>query len=790
MVFKAKSGCVIPLGYMGEGLVTQVAFDVSGWLAEYGEGSFQLLHRRRCDADPLPVAVDMDGNTVIWTLTESDTAARGFGQAQLLLIRDGMIKKSEIFTTSVKNSLTSGEDVPSPMEGWVEQVVQAGADAENAAAAAAQSAANAGLSQISANGSASAAARSASSASDWNTLAHAWANGGGQPITPGANNNAKYYAEQAGSEREAAQTARGAAETAQGKAETAQGKAETAQGKAETAQGKAEDAQEAAETAQGKAEDAQTAAEAAQTAAETAASTFETDPTLTVAGKAADAKATGDTIGNLDNRVDGIEDLTGTVRDISGLITLRDGSIIKKSDGTAQSGAGYSRTNDYVNITGYSKLRLTIPVITSSTTSLGMAFYRSASTEEGSYISGNNVVYNAAEAGWELREYDIPEGANYFRSTWWGSSNALYGNFHCELVKNGAVTTMAEQDVTGTTVNGYVKEENGSFASSTSYTRTRLIPVFSGCSYYYTGRIYSGICVAGYDLNKVFVGPVLSTAGTYRDQLLTIPDTVKYIAACRINSDSPALKVVCRGELLSAVYETAADEANEYFPNMQPEEMTSVSLFERIGVLGDSYSCGAIYDIQGATGGVHMNMSWPKILGRMSGTTCIPYADPGTTAKTFLTKSMCMPQLLADPACNLYLFMLGINTETTGTIADINDADYTQNADTFYGNMGRIYMQIMEHAPKAKVIFIKFPFKGTTAHWDAVEEIAEHYSCPCIDAGKEKYFSSPFYSSSSHQGSGHPVGVTYAGMAKAMRRQIEKCMADNFDYFKNYTGND
>lgn len=496
------------------------------------------------------------------------------------------------------------------------------------------------------------------------------------------------------------------------------------------------------------------------------------------------------TVADVENRVDGIEDLTGTVRDISGLITLRDGSIIKKSDGTAQSGAGYSRTNDYVNITGYSKLRLTIPVITSSTTSLGMAFYRSASTEEGSYISGNNVVYNAAEAGWELREYDIPEGANYFRSTWWGSSNALYSNFHCELVKNGAVTTMVEQDVTGTTVSGYVKEENGSFASSTSYTRTRLIPVFSGCSYYYTGRIYSGICVAGYDMNKVFVGPVLSTAGTYRDQLLTIPDTVKYIAACRINSDSPALKVVCRGELLSAVYETAADEANEYFPNMQPEEMTSVSLFERIGVLGDSYSCGAIYDIQGATGGVHMNMSWPKILGRMSGTTCIPYADPGTTAKTFLTKSMCMPQLLADPACNLYLFMLGINTETTGTIADINDADYTQNADTFYGNMGRIYMQIIEHAPKAKVIFIKFPFKGTTAHWDAVEEIAEHYSCPCIDAGKEKYFSSPFYSSSSHQGSGHPVGVTYAGMAKAMRRQIEKCMVDNFDYFKNYTGND
>ena len=81
----------------------------------------------------------------------------------------------------------------------------------------------------------------------------AWAIGtrDGSPVgssDPTYHNNSKYYSDEAGDAKTAA---------------------ETAQGLAETAQGKAEDAQTAAETAQGKAEDAQTAAESAQTAAET-----------------------------------------------------------------------------------------------------------------------------------------------------------------------------------------------------------------------------------------------------------------------------------------------------------------------------------------------------------------------------------------------------------------------------------------------------------------------------------------------------------------------------------------
>ena len=54
----------------------------------------------------------------------------------------------------------------------------------------------------------------------------------------------------------------------------------------------------------GEAADSATDAQAAQEAAETAAATFETDTTLTVSGKAADAKVTGDEIGYLKGALD------------------------------------------------------------------------------------------------------------------------------------------------------------------------------------------------------------------------------------------------------------------------------------------------------------------------------------------------------------------------------------------------------------------------------------------------------------------------------------------------------
>ena len=82
-----------------------------------------------------------------------------------------------------------------------------------------------------------------------------------------------------------------------------------------------------AEAARDAALAAQTAAEAAATAAAQSAATFTTDTTLTIAGRAADAKATGD-------RVDDIIDRLFAYRDISGAdLTWTYSTLINPSNG-------------------------------------------------------------------------------------------------------------------------------------------------------------------------------------------------------------------------------------------------------------------------------------------------------------------------------------------------------------------------------------------------------------------------------------------------------------------------
>lgn len=132
MIFYAVSGQPVCLGFVGENEVEAVVFDKSAWLTEYGPGTFELVHKRRQDSEALPVAVDVSGGVVTWTITAADVAYRGAGEAQLRYYNAaGQIKASEIYRTQVSRSLVSDPDVPSPLEGWVEQVLQAAAGIQN-----------------------------------------------------------------------------------------------------------------------------------------------------------------------------------------------------------------------------------------------------------------------------------------------------------------------------------------------------------------------------------------------------------------------------------------------------------------------------------------------------------------------------------------------------------------------------------------------------------------------------------------------------------------------------------
>lgn len=106
--------------------------------------------------------------------------------------------------------------------------------------------------------------------------------------------------EQATLAQESAQAADESADTAEQYVAQARAQAEAAADQAQTASGYASDAQGYMQDASGY---AQNASDFADNAAQSAA-TFSTDPTLTIAGKAADAKATGDQLSALKSHFD------------------------------------------------------------------------------------------------------------------------------------------------------------------------------------------------------------------------------------------------------------------------------------------------------------------------------------------------------------------------------------------------------------------------------------------------------------------------------------------------------
>lgn len=117
----------IAIGYLGENIVTKITFNYSQWNAVYGEGTLTLIFKRNGDTLAYPVFLDHEIGTYesTWIVTNTDVAKVGEAEAQLVYSVNGeAIKKSEIFTVNVKNSLENGETPPDPYQSWLDNVYE------------------------------------------------------------------------------------------------------------------------------------------------------------------------------------------------------------------------------------------------------------------------------------------------------------------------------------------------------------------------------------------------------------------------------------------------------------------------------------------------------------------------------------------------------------------------------------------------------------------------------------------------------------------------------------------
>ena len=133
---EVKELAYLPLGRQGENKAQRIVWPgiADSWARLYGEGVFALTVLREGDSAPYPASLKSENGDVIWTLSNADTAKAGEGMAELTYTVDGAIAKSRTWRTVVEPSLSANgtTEPPAAYQSWVDEVLQAAADAETA----------------------------------------------------------------------------------------------------------------------------------------------------------------------------------------------------------------------------------------------------------------------------------------------------------------------------------------------------------------------------------------------------------------------------------------------------------------------------------------------------------------------------------------------------------------------------------------------------------------------------------------------------------------------------------
>lgn len=124
----------INIGRQGEESVTTVRFSINAFFPHMPSGAtYGLIHQRHGDAAPYPCTIEVVDGYINWVIGSGDLANVGSGTAQLSAYLNGAVAKTVIFTTVTTNSM-GATNPPDPQQIWIDNVINAGTRAEQAAA--------------------------------------------------------------------------------------------------------------------------------------------------------------------------------------------------------------------------------------------------------------------------------------------------------------------------------------------------------------------------------------------------------------------------------------------------------------------------------------------------------------------------------------------------------------------------------------------------------------------------------------------------------------------------------
>lgn len=128
-MIKIDTGDSLTLGYRGEHLARCCELEIpEDWLTEFGEsGDIEIHVIRPSETQAYKAAeveTDITARKAVWTITSVETSFAGSGKAQLCYIINGVVVKSKIFSTYIRESNSAAEPVDPPPPSVIEDAVE------------------------------------------------------------------------------------------------------------------------------------------------------------------------------------------------------------------------------------------------------------------------------------------------------------------------------------------------------------------------------------------------------------------------------------------------------------------------------------------------------------------------------------------------------------------------------------------------------------------------------------------------------------------------------------------
>lgn len=218
--------------------------------------------------------------------------------------------------------------------------------------------------------------------------------------------------------------------------------------------------------------------------------------------------------------------------------------------------------------------------------------------------------------------------------------------------------------------------------------------------------------------------------------------------------------------------------------------------FNKFGVIGDSLASGESVSNAGGSNVYvdNYDYSWGQFIAKDHGLECINFSKGGLTTRSWLTSPYGLAKLQATGnECNAYIIGLGVNDANhlgagyIGSQSDIHIDDPSQNADSFYGNYGKIISAIKGVQAKAKIFIFTIPEKESqyTAYNTAIRNIATIFDeVYCIDLASTKYidnFTLGFFAAQRRVG--HYNAIGYKEISDVIYKILGNYMFNNYSDF-------